>query len=366
MMNRIDLVRPDAPPLAGYGPYPVGVKTRDWADSGRIDVIASGDGPLRRGNRPLRAEVWYPAKADTVPGTAYVTDLRDGATQAVLQGRACRDAVAAPGDYPLVVISHGYPGNRFLMSHLGETLASRGFVVVAVDHADSTYADKGPIESTLVNRPLDVRCVIDRVAAEGLANTARVGVIGYSMGGYGALILGGAGLSEAAMTGARADLMAQHRAGVVQVDPRIACILPIGPWGGARGLWDADGLAGLCVPCLMIAGSADDISGYAAMRDLFAGSVGAARWLLTFQLAGHNAGAPIPAPAESWLPVDTLDFVPFEHYADPVWDTVRMNNVTQHFAAAFLGLHLRGDAGMAEHLTPGEPGPGLTLEAMHP
>jgi hypothetical protein len=45
-----------------------------------------------------------------------------------------------------------------------------------------------------------------------------------------------------------------------------------------------------------------------------------------------------------------LDFVPAEHYADPVWDTLRMNGIAQHFAAAFLGLHLQADPGMARYL----------------
>jgi hypothetical protein len=38
------------------------------------------------------------------------------------------------------------------------------------------------------------------------------------------------------------------------------------------------------------------------------------------------------------------------HYMDPVWDSVRMNNITQHFATAFLGRHLRNDAAMEAYL----------------
>ena len=59
------------------------------------------------------------------------------------------------GSFPLVLISHGYPGNRFLMSHLGENLASKGYVAVSADHPDSTYDDMGAFSSTLVNRPVD-------------------------------------------------------------------------------------------------------------------------------------------------------------------------------------------------------------------
>ncbi len=48
--------------------------------------------------------------------------------------------------------------------------------------------------------------------------------------------------------------------------------------------------------------------------------------------------------------VEWLDFVPFDHYADPVWDSVRMNNIAQHFVTAWLGLHLKGEAAMAKYL----------------
>ena len=74
------------------------------------------------------------------------------------------------------------------------------------------------------------------------------------------------------------------------------------------------------------------------------------RHLLTFEGANHNAAAPMPAPIESWEPVDNLDFIPFEHYADAVWDTNRMNNITQHFATAFMGLHLKSEADNTPYL----------------
>jgi hypothetical protein len=31
------------------------------------------------------------------------------------------------------------------------------------------------------------------------------------------------------------------------------------------------------------------------------------------------------------------------HYADPVWDSVRSNNILQHFATVFLLIHLKGE-----------------------
>ena len=114
-----------------------------------------------------------------------------------------RDAEPASGTrFPLIVISHGYPGNRYLMAHLGENLASKGYVTVSIDHTDSTYSDQSSFSSTLLNRPLDQAFVVDHMAQRdgplgAIVDASRTGVIGYSMGGYGALIFGGAGVTQA-------------------------------------------------------------------------------------------------------------------------------------------------------------------------
>ena len=67
-------------------------------------------------------------------------------------------------------------------------------------------------------------------------------------------------------------------------------------------------------------------------------------------LANHNAGAPMPAPRETWLPVSTLKFIPAEHYADAVWDNTRMNNIAGHFATAFLAKYMKNDSAMDAYL----------------
>lgn len=356
--NRVDGIAPDAPALAGYGSFAVGVTTLSLTHADQIDVLATGAGAVQRHDRALSVELWYPA-ATPAPASPYHTLLRDGHTPVTLQGRAARD-VPATGRPPLVILSHGYPGNRLLMAHLAEALASRGYAVAAPDHTDSTYADKGDFNSTLRNRPLDQRFVIDALAAShaGRIDTDRVAVIGYSMGAYGALLFGGAGLSKAALgfAGVRRDLLHCHAAGSTAlrklVDPRVKAIVPIGLWGAQHGFWDAAGLAAMEKPCLLIAGSADTVSGYdTGIRPAFAGLTASPRHLLTFDGAGHNAAAPIPAPAESWTASPHLDFLPAEHYADPVWDTLWMNAVAQHFVAAFLGVHLRGEPDLAQYLT---------------
>ncbi|NBE08447.1 alpha/beta hydrolase family protein [Paragemmobacter ruber] len=380
MENRIDLQRPDAPDMAGYGAHAVG--WRDWVveTPPRPDLRASGDGPVRMAPRVLRCAVWYPARAGG-DAARYRTTLRDGRQEAWLQGRAVAGADAEEGQFPLVILSHGWPGNRFLMAHLGETLASRGHVVVAADHPGSTYEDRlagvADFGITLLHRAWD-QAFLTRAAEAAfpqMIEPGRAAIVGYSMGGYGALISAGAGLSDTGTGwpgGARGDLMARHAEGTAEALPGLRAIVAIGPWGAQHGFWSDRALAAIRVPMLVIGGDGDDISGYTGgIRRVFEAAAGCDRWLLTFQGAGHNAAAPIPAPHEAWARVPWLDFPPFEHYADPVWDSLRMNNVAQHMIAAFLDQALRG-ADQAARLAPFDGGhpagfgatgaPGLRLE----
>ncbi|MFN6978422.1 MAG: alpha/beta hydrolase family protein, partial [Gemmobacter sp.] len=260
--------------------------------------------------------------------------------------------------HPLVILSHGYPGNRMLLAHFGEHLATRGYAVASLDHPQSTYADQAAFGATLYHRPRDQAFALAALAGDPRVDAARAAVIGYSMGGYGALVFGGAGVTAAALALPGAPphgLWAEHLAGSAAhgalMDPRLACIIAIGPWTGQGTGLDP---AGLRVPAFIMAGSRDAVTGYAAMRAFWAAARGTARHLLTFVNAGHNAAAPFPAPAEGWAHDDRLGFAPHAHYADPVWDTLRMNNIAQHYAAAFLDRHLRGNAG-ADWLGPAEP-----------
>src|SRR5215212_176729 len=126
--NRIDTVTPSAPELAPYGTYAIGVRTLQATDRNRPDILSTKEGgPTARYDRTLTLEVWYPAAlaAGQKPGGDYRAITRDPAITATLHGQAVRDAapLTTEAPYPLVIISHGYPGNRYLMSHLAENLA---------------------------------------------------------------------------------------------------------------------------------------------------------------------------------------------------------------------------------------------------
>lgn len=366
--NRIDTVRPDAPELAAFGEHKIGVTTMTFTNPDQIDVVNTGaEGEPPRYDRTLTVELWYPASADSTPGGTYTALIRDGVTAATLTGQAARDAAPDTSEtFPLVIISHGYPGNRFLLSPLAENLASKGYVVASIDHPDSTYDDQTAFGSTLVNRPWDQRFVIDSVTAlDGDLGTIiqddNIAIIGYSMGGYGALIYAGAGVTELSTTyawGAPRGLLERNMMGTdshaALADDRVKAFVAFGPWGNNTGFWDADGWAGIEKPLMLIAGGIDDVSQYDAIRGIFDDTVNTTRHLLTFEAANHNAGAPMPAPSESYAVSEALGYAPFDHYADAVWDNVRMNNISQHFVTAYLDLHLKADAAKADYfdLTP--------------
>jgi predicted dienelactone hydrolase len=372
--NRVDLISPMAPELAAYGTQAIGVRTFTATDRNRVDVLnTKPGGPTARYDRTFTIDVWYPATlvAGQVPGGVYRTIARDPSRTVELRGQAVRDATpAAPpaGGYPLVIISHGFPGNRYLLSHLAENLASKGYVVAAPDHPDSTYADQKAFASTLYNRPLDQLFVLnemDRLSRAasgsflaGLIDISRVGLIGYSMGGYGVMNTLGAGFSDAAVVAPTApanrllyDRATSNPAFAKGTDPRIKAAIAIAPYGGAVGAFDLAGLQAVTTPVLFVAGSADDVVGYEkGVKVLFQGTTKTERYLLTFINGSHNVAAPIPAPAEAWPYSDTMKMFPFMHYEDGVWGSVRANNILQHFATAYLAIYLKGDASKRAYL----------------
>jgi len=371
--NRIDAITPMAPDRAARGSVPVGVCTITATDRGRANVLHTTEGGrVARYDRTLTVEVWYPAllAAGHTEGGVYRTVARDPSRAVELHGRAVRDAAPAKagGGYPLVILSHGYPGNRYLLSHLGENLASKGFVVASIDHADSTYDDLKSFASTLYNRPYDQLFVLDeldrlsragdRSVLGGLIDASRTAIIGYSMGGYGLMNVLGAGFTDASVTAQGAppnrllfERAASNPAYPAKADPRIKAAIALAPWGWQGGAWDANGLKAITTPILFVAGSADDVSGYdKGTRAMFLATTQADRYLLTFLNGSHNVAAPIPAPAEAYAYSDAMKLFPFMHYADGVWDAVRSNNILQHFATVFLSRYLKGEADMQAYL----------------
>ncbi len=152
-------------------------------------------------DRVLNVEIWYPAPEGQT-GTAAVYAI-SGVVD-VPSDIAIAEAPAADGPFPVAVYSHGSGGVGMLAYPTAERLASRGWVVVAPDHAGNTsidtfFGDADSFVRILYHRPLDVQAVLDAVdtglpgsRAEGLGSTDDVFMWGHSFGGATTLISAGA------------------------------------------------------------------------------------------------------------------------------------------------------------------------------
>lgn len=342
------------PALSAPGTYSVGVKTM---------TITTPDQPVdlsgERASRTLTLEVWYPAETRGAE-TTYKNQTRSGKAF-VIQAGATRDVAVAASDkpYPLIVLSHGYTGYRTIMYYLGEHLASHGYVVAGIDHSGSTNADIDMINApfagfpgTLLNRSRDqlhsLQALTTHVEFGSVVDPSAAGLIGYSMGGYGAInTVGGCfnfgeqtvkqltGADNAQAIDALQSQLNTCAAGESEVDPRWKAMMAMAPWGGQQRVFDPAALANITVPSLYVAGEFDDISGYDGMRWLFENTTGAPGYLLTMHNARHNI-APHPAPAEA---METeLDL---GHYYEPAWRSQSLNAINEHFALALMNCYVK-------------------------
>ncbi len=126
--------------------------------------------------------LWHPTEAEG--GETVIESIRFAATPEAKPS-------AARG---LVIISHGSGGGPLAHYDTAMALAEAGYVVAAPVHARDNFRDFTGAggRTVLAGRVQTISAVIDAVAKAGLADTAHVGVIGHSAGGYAALAIAGA------------------------------------------------------------------------------------------------------------------------------------------------------------------------------
>jgi predicted dienelactone hydrolase len=355
----------DAPELAARGTYTVGVRTLRLTHPEQPDILhfdkATGKAAVY--DRPLTVEVWYPATLapSQMERTVYSMSFpgASGKTFDVI-GKASRDAAPLTGKaFPVVVVSHGYPGSRFFLSYLTENLASKGYVVAAIDHTDSVLGAIAPFPSTLLNREKDQLFTLDTIARlsqsadsflNGIADTTHAAIVGYSMGGYGALASAGApysttGVGSKAVPGGYFNELTAP----IPHANSFQAMVAISPWGNQppHHSWSAAGLAAIHIPSLFIAGDQDDVSDFEhGILPAFNHSIHSDRCLLVYENARHNVGGN-PPPAEALGTFTTREF-----FDEPVWRKDRITAINQHFITAFLDLTLKGDESRRAYLHP--------------
>jgi len=127
--------------------------------------------------------IWYPANAPARP------EALGGWTQVV-----ATDASATPGPHPLVVISHGNGG--WFAGHYDTALAlaHAGFVVAALTHPGDNYQDQSHATDMRL-RVSAMHRLIDYMLGEWkqheVVDAERVGIFGFSAGGFTALVSSG-------------------------------------------------------------------------------------------------------------------------------------------------------------------------------
>ncbi|MFB1034086.1 MAG: acetylhydrolase, partial [Sinobacterium sp.] len=178
-------------------------------------------------------------------------------------------------------------------------------------------------------------------------------VIGYSMGGFGAVnTVGGCykfnqqslqafGFPEPAAK-ALVPVFNICNAGQDKVDSRWKAMVAYAPWGQAQNLHQSDAIQ---VPSLYVTGDHDDISGYEqGVKKLFEQSGAKDSFMLVYENARHNI-ATHPAPEIAYAADADLG-----HYYEPTWSSETLNRINQHMTLAFLDCYVKKQTSSCEYL----------------
>jgi predicted dienelactone hydrolase len=353
----------EAPELGRIGDYAIGTLEKDYvfSDRARITTIGAITGHLPIEDRHLKVRIWYPTAAKANVKAAQYTHSFKGPGQApvsiVMQGIATAGAPPLGAErFPLVLMSHGFGGWNTQFSNLGEMLASHGYIVASIDHGDESITSKSDFllsfGNVLLDRTQDQRQVLTRLLMDADAlhiDGEKVAMLGYSMGGYGALSTAGAAYDPASKTIGQLPAEAQKilTANTSDVSTKIDALVVIAPWGGQPDsrVWTPESLARITAPTLVIDGDHDDVVNFKqGVSWIFDQLIGADRHMLVFRDARHNiVGNPVPSNSATAFPV-------IEFMNEPVWRQERINMINQHFICAFLDLHLKGDKAKAAYL----------------
>ncbi len=334
---------PDDPALPGA--YEVGYRLTETTDTSRDREI---------GGRTLPLHIWYPASGgEDFPPASY---LIGGFLQLPALLARSEAPLRDERRWPLLVFSHGFGGTPLQSTPLMETLASHGFVVVAVDHIGNSQSPsplpKDPAQAA-ADRVPDISFAIDTLL-EGAQDRLgfwyravdpfRIGVAGHGFGGSAAMGIAVGGFGEA------------------PADPSVKAILPV---AGDMDLFSDGALSVVPVPMLLLGASLDStvpIAGNTRAFDLNQALQPA--WNVSIEGATHTHFANICAIAdglftlglefEDWPGIGASELLdPWLQTCDPsafpIAEAQRLQNL---YSVAFFKLHLNGDGRYMRYLTP--------------
>ena len=215
------------------------------------------------GRPAIEIGVWYPS------GDAVSEQPIELLRQAVAPGGAI-----AAGRHPMVVISHGQGGSFGGHYDTALALAAAGYVVVAPTHTGDNWHDQSGVLN-IMDRPRQVSRVIDYMLTawpwRASIDSERIGLFGFSAGGFTALVSAG-GMADLAKstpycaahpTQYTCKLIESHGGAGVPPPPsslrdaRIKAIVVAAP--AVAYAFMPDGLRGVTVPVQLWRADADQI-----------------------------------------------------------------------------------------------------------
>ncbi len=131
--------------------------------------------------------VWYPT-------SRAPSELRYGPWTI----KAARNAKELPGRFPLLLLSHDSPEDRFSHHETAEALVRSGFVVAALTHYGDNMNDMGylftleQLRSRVAQLETALDALLSHAETKDLIDPKRIGIIGFGVGASAALMLGGA------------------------------------------------------------------------------------------------------------------------------------------------------------------------------
>lgn len=162
---------------SGEPAYAVGVTTLQLMDSARM--------------RPQKVTVWYPA--------ADIDAAKRRDYWFIFIGHAQPNARYADSEIkrPLLLLSHGYGGGALNLAWLAEAFASRGYIVVGVDHWLNMWDKQtSDLRFQMKDRPADLSFVLTQILQDSTwgphIDSGKIGAAGHSFGGYTVIALAGA------------------------------------------------------------------------------------------------------------------------------------------------------------------------------
>lgn len=135
----------------------------------------------------LSGAVWYPCPVAP-------TEIEIGPFTV----SAAKDCPIGAKNLPLIVMSHGRVDGFLGHRDTAQELADAGFVVAAISHPGDNSQDKSRSNelSVFIDRPADIKRLIDYLLGAWSSASAidpeRIGLFGFSRGGYTGLVLAGA------------------------------------------------------------------------------------------------------------------------------------------------------------------------------